>query len=406
MIEYILWGVSFISLFLVIFWIHIMFLKGDKDIKLKRFPKVSIIVPAYNEEKNIGRTIKSLLNLKYPKDKLQIIVVNDESTDNTAEVVKKFKNVLLVNNKHKGISKASALNNGLRNANGEFVGCLDADSEVNNDVLLKMLPLFEDKNTGAVISTIKLKRVKNVYENIQKVEYVLSNFTRKLMSKMDTLHITPGALSLYKTDLLKKYRGFDENNLTEDLEIAMRLKADGYLIKIMPEAVSYTNVPSSFKSLWNQRVRWFRGFFYNTLKYKKLILSKKHGLFGGFQMPLNVFTVFIIIFMFSLMVYEFIRRFYNFIFKALILKEELLYEYMKLPSAKEIIYSMNIKILFPVIIAFLFSIYMLSKAHKNENERLKFTPSLILYFTVYPILRSLHWVTAFVKEVFSVKRKW
>ena len=406
MIEYILWGVSFISLFLVIFCIHIMFFMCDKDIKLKRFPKVSIIVPAYNEEKNIGRTIKSLLNLKYPKDKLQIIVVNDESTDNTVEVVKKFKNVLLVNNKHKGISKASALNNGLRKANGEFVGCLDADSEVDNDVLLKMLPLFEDRKVGAVISTIKLKRVKNVYENIQKVEYVLSNFTRKLMSKMDTLHITPGALSLYRTDLIKKYRGFDENNLTEDLEIAMRLKADGYLIKIMPEAISYTNVPSSFKSLWNQRVRWFRGFFYNTLKYKKLILSKRHGLFGGFQMPLNVFTVFIIIFMFSLMVYEFIRRFYNFIFKALVLKEELLYEYMKLPSAKEVIYSMNIKVLFPVFIALLFSLYMLSKAHKNENERLRFTPSLILYFTVYPIIRSLHWVTAFVKEIFSVKRKW
>ncbi|MBU2633620.1 MAG: glycosyltransferase family 2 protein [Nanoarchaeota archaeon] len=405
MIESILWVVSFLSLFLVIFWIHIIFLKDENEFKLKGFPKVSIVVPAYNEEKTISKTINSLLKLDYPKDKLQIIVVNDESTDNTYNIVKKFKGILLLNNKHKGFDgKASAFNKGLERSDGDYVGCLDADSEVNSDVLLKMLPAFEEKQVGAVISTIKLSRVENIYEGIQKVEYILSNFSRKLMSRLDTLHVTPGALSLYRTDLLKQFGGFDLNNLTEDFEIAMRLRSEGYLIRIVPEAISYTRVPNTFKTLWNQRVRWFRGFFYNTSKYKHLIMSKKHGLFGGFQMPLNVFTAFIIILMFSLMIYEFVRKVYNFVFRLILLKGEVFY--IDLPSVKQVIYNMNLKLLFPIFVAFLISLYMLNKAHKNEDERLRFTPSLILYFTLYPILRSLHWASAFFQEVFSTKKKW
>ena len=119
MIYYVLWGVSFIGLILGVFWLNLLFFKEGKRINLKSFPYVSIIVAAHNEEKNISRTINSLLALNYPKDKFEIIVVNDQSTDDTVNVVKKFKQVKLINNKHKGIGKASAVNAGIRISKGE-----------------------------------------------------------------------------------------------------------------------------------------------------------------------------------------------------------------------------------------------------------------------------------------------
>ena len=96
MIYYVLWGVSFIGLILGVFWLNLLFFKEGKRVKLDELPFVSMIVPAYNEEKTIERTIRSLLNLDYPKNKLEIIVVNDESKDNTADVVKKCNSLLIV----------------------------------------------------------------------------------------------------------------------------------------------------------------------------------------------------------------------------------------------------------------------------------------------------------------------
>ena len=405
MIELTLWISSFFALMISIFWIQVIYYKENKYNINDKLPKVSILIPAYNEEKNISKSIRSILNLNYPKDKLEIIVINDNSTDNTFKVVKKFKQVILVNNKHKGLGKASALNTGLKYVTGEFFAVLDADSEVHPDSLKRIISYFDDPKTGSVISSIKIRNPQNIYHHIQRLEYILSTFIRKLMSKIDTLHITPGVLSVYRTNLIKKLHGFDENNITEDLEIALRLRANNYSVKMSPYSITYTKVPSNFKELWNQRIRWFRGFIFNNLKYKKMFMNKKYGAMGRFQLPLNALTFITIIVLFVVISYSVITWLYNAFFNLFLLKNNFIYLF-NFPSIRELLVNINVKLLFPSSISLLLSYFLLSKAHKSMNEKITINPAILIYFTVYPLLRTLHWATAFYKEVIRNKRKW
>ena len=102
----------------------------------------------------------------------------------------------------------------------------------------------------------------------------MTAFGRKLLGSVDTLHIT-NALTLFKTNILRKVGGFDQGNLTEDFEIAMKLRYNGYRIVMSEKGSFYTKVPGTIKRMWMQRVRWFRGFIYNNLKYRKMISLRK-----------------------------------------------------------------------------------------------------------------------------------
>jgi len=406
MIYYVLWGVSFIGLILGVFWLNLLFFKEGKRVKLDELPFVSMIVPAYNEEKTIERTIRSLLNLDYPKNKLEIIVVNDESKDNTADVVKKFKNVKLINNKHKGTGKASAVNAGIKAARGEFFGVLDADSEVGKNSLKLALTYFSSKKVGCVITPVKVVETRNLYRGLQKIEYTFTALIRELMSRIDTLYYSHGVSSLFRTDLVKKIGYFDENNLTEDLEIAMRLRSKGYEIKMASKALNYTRVPETFKTLWNQRVRWYRGFLHNILKYKHVLFRKKYGTYGNFQLPLNLFSLIILALVFVLFSYEIIRRLYNWIIKVIILKWDI-FTLWDLPSAKHLFLMFDVKYFFPIIIIVIINLYLYYRAHKIIKEKTKFFRlSLLIYFILFPILTMFHWVTALFQEVFKTKKKW
>mgnify|MGYP001587664660 FL=1 len=149
--EIILWILSFISLFVSLFWLQVMYIKKKDKILANYYPSVSVLIPAYNEEKNVAKAINSVLNLDYPKNKLKIIVINDGSIDKTKEVASNFKEVLVLDNKHKGLGKASALNHGLKYVNTELFAVLDADSEVGKDSLKKLVQLFKDKKTAAAM---------------------------------------------------------------------------------------------------------------------------------------------------------------------------------------------------------------------------------------------------------------
>ena len=403
--EVFLWISSFFALVISIFWLQVMLLNEEKTKITTKFPSVSILIPAYNEGKTITKTIKSVLNLDYPKDKLEIIVINDSSTDNTADMVKKFKEVKLIYNKHRGAGKASALNMGLKYAKGELFDVIDADSEIEKNSLKNLISYFEDNKTGSVISSIKIRNPKNIYHHIQRLEYILATFIRKLMSKIDTLHITPGVLSVYRTKLIKKLGGFDEKNITEDLEIALRLRANNYSVKMSPDSITYTRIPSDFKELWHQRIRWFRGFIYNNLKYKKMFMNKKYGAMGRFQLPLNVLTFFTIVILFVFISYEVFTNLYESIFNLFLLKNNYLYS-IEFPSLKQLLLNMNVKLIFPLTISFFLSFYLLKKAHKSMGEKFIFNPALLIYFTAYPLLRTLHWMAAFYKEIIRSKRKW
>jgi len=414
MIEYFLWIVSFIGLFVGIFWAYVeMMPSKEENLKLKSYPLVSLIIPAWNEEKTLEKTVKSLLSLEYPKKKLQIIIVNDGSVDSTKQVAEKFIashkswNIELVNRQRSPgqFTKAPALNAGLKRAKGEFVGCLDSDSTVKPDALKKMLPLFESGKTGAVITAIKVANPVTLWSRIQRIEYILATFIRNLMSKVETLHITPGALSLYRTEVIKSLGGFDEKNITEDYEIAMRLKYNGYNIKINSKAVSFTAVPETFKGLWNQRVRWFRGFIVTMRKYKKMFGNHSLGMMGVFQYPLNLISFITVLLAFGLSCYVISSNVYHWFVKLYILRGGI-FEIMKMPSLSDYLLQINWKVMFPIVVSFAVGIYIYHLAHRHIGERWKHPFTLAAYFIIYPPIRTTHWMAATFKEMFRRKSRW
>ncbi|MFH1592483.1 MAG: glycosyltransferase family 2 protein [Candidatus Woesearchaeota archaeon] len=287
---YIIWSAYFVSLYFVIFWILVLLEKGYKDSvlkPLKSFPKVSVIIPAYNEGEKVAGTIESALRLNYPKEKLEIIAVNHGSSDNTLEVMNRYREgVKVVTYGRKGQErKGGAVNFGLKIATGEFVACLDADSSIEPDALHKMLPYFEDKELGAVLPKIIPSEPKNFIQKIQYCEYVVVFFFKKMMGAVDCLYTAPGPFSLYRRSVIEKVGGFDAENLTEDMELAVRLQKNHYKIIQTTDVEANTITPHTFKDYFNQRNRWYKGALFNIFKHRDLILNRKYGDFGMLQMP-------------------------------------------------------------------------------------------------------------------------
>jgi len=143
-----------------------------------------------------------------------VIVINDGSTDNTSSIVKNFissnkgMRISFIDNK-KNEGKGQALQTAFNLSKTDYFACMDCDSTVEPNALNKIINTFTEKNIGAVIPTVKVDNPKNIYESIQRVEYLLSNLVRHLLSKMGTLFLTHGVLSVFRSDYLKKVGGFD-----------------------------------------------------------------------------------------------------------------------------------------------------------------------------------------------------
>ena len=273
-----------VSLFMA-FMFLVLFGKNRKAIRemppLSSLPSVSLIVPAYNEERTVSKTLRHLQGLDYPKEKLEIIVVDDGSTDKTFEVASRFGRITVLKKANGG--KASALNFGLKLAKGEIVACVDSDSRPKSDALLKMLPFFSEPDVAAVTSSIFVSGAKNLIERLQKIEYIMIVWARKLLEYLDGVYCTPGPLSLYRADILRKVGGFDEKNLTEDIEIAWRLMHHGYKIRMALGAEVLTAPQETFGKWWKQRLRWNIGGLQTTFKYAGDVF--KSGSLGVFVLP-------------------------------------------------------------------------------------------------------------------------
>jgi len=243
---------------------------------------------------------------------------------------------------------------------------------------------------------------------IQRLEYIFSSFIRKLMSNVNTLHITHGVLSLFRTGVIRKLGGFDSKfnrNLTEDFEIALRLRKNDYQILLCEENVNYTKVPNNLKSLWFQRVRWFRGFMVNTLRYKGMVMRKRYGLLGRFQLPLELLTVCVVFISAGFMGYQVIIRLYNFFIKLSILKIHF-FDLFKIPTIKQVVLEINFKLFFSFFVVLIAGIYLYIIAHRYVDEKWRFHLVSFIYLFLYPIIRSLQWVHAFILEVLGAKERW
>ncbi|MEM3422720.1 MAG: glycosyltransferase [Candidatus Bilamarchaeaceae archaeon] len=288
--------VAFFSVYVVVFYFLLLFTykknyEEEPPIDENFTPLVSIIVPAYNEEKYIGKCLQTLLELDYPKDKLDIIVINDGSTDLTEEEAKKFEKygVRVVTQKNAG--KGAALNHGLKIAKGEFIVTMDADSYVLPKTLKQLLAFFkDDPEVMAVTPAIKIRPSNSLLVELQRIEYLMIIFSRKLLSFIDAVPVTPGPFSIFRASVFKKVGGFDEHNLVEDQEIALRIQKHHFKIRSSVKAEVYTNPPETIQDLIKQRVRWQRGGVRNYWNYKHLI-TPEYGDFGLFFVPLNFITL-------------------------------------------------------------------------------------------------------------------
>ena len=294
-LDVILFVTYFLLLFLSIFWLLVLFSREEKKQGKEtkpspQFPSFTAIVPAHNEEKSILATLQSLVDLDYPKDRIEIIVVPNACTDRTTEIVEKFiaqnpaQKIIMISQETPG--KGRAMNVGLAKAQGEYFACLDADSFIAPNALKAMLPIFaQDQNIAAVCPLLKVKNPQSILQKVQWYEYVVNMFYKFLNAKIDCIHVTPGPFSVYKTKIIKDLGGYDETTITEDLEIAIRLQKHQYKIMQTFDTVVETLVPTTWKKLFRQRTRWYKGSVDNSIKYRSLIFNKKYGDFGIVRMP-------------------------------------------------------------------------------------------------------------------------
>lgn len=260
-------------------------------------PRVAIIVPCYNEERGIAATLSSLLSLEYPREKLDIIVVDDGSTDATLVRARAFEPSVRVVAKENG-GKHSAMNLGLAATDAEIVGCLDADSTVRPDALSHIIAAFADPEVAAATPAIHVQEPRSLLQRMQDAEYRLALFNRFILAKLGSMFITPGPFSFFRTAVIKELGGWRAAHSTEDMEMAMRIQLAGWKIANAPRAHVYTATPDTFGRLFRQRVRWTYGFLQNLRDYRSVLGDRALGNLGVAILPLAFFSVFAAIFFF------------------------------------------------------------------------------------------------------------
>ncbi len=254
--------------------------------ELDSFPSVSILIPAHNEEKVIDETIKAMLALDYPEEKLEVIVVNDNSSDNTGRILKgyqeKFPNrklkVINTTKENGGKGKSNALNIGYQASNGEFLVVYDADNTPEKFAIRYLVyKIQSSKELGAVIGKFrtrnKKKNLLTKFINIETLSFQwMAQAGRWQLFRLCTI---PGTNFIVRRSVIDALGGWDENAVAEDTEISFRIYQLGYRIAFMPLAVTWEQEPETLRVWFKQRTRWVTGNIYVLLKYLKGILFEK-----------------------------------------------------------------------------------------------------------------------------------
>tara|TARA_Y100000310_G_scaffold1020_3_gene1453 strand:+ start:1126 stop:2325 length:1200 start_codon:yes stop_codon:yes gene_type:complete len=391
---------------------------GAKDPKTKplsKYPTVTVTIPAWNEEKSILETLKTVLALDYPKNKLKVLIVNDASTDNTKKLVQTFLtnykgaiSVHLINHaKNKG--KGAALNTAIKQTKTDYFICLDADSFIEPYALKTMLPhIVHNKEVASILPFIKLKSFKGLVFRLQYIEYLVNFFLKKLLGKLDCIHVTPGPFALYRTQILKDVGYFAEDNLTEDLEMALRLQKHNYGIVQLIDTHVYTIAPEKFTGWYSQRNRWYKGTLINLFNYRKFFFNTKYGEFGFFQIPMTFISALLSIFFAIFVLWKKVLvPLFNEIYDLSYINFD--YPLMaKLWFERFSFIDVNTMLLYFLILVISFAFCWIGLAHKYAKYKYSKTSlvNTLLYVLVYPIFLSIVWL-GIVKDLILFKiQKW
>jgi len=258
-----------------------------KEKRLKSYPEVSIITPAYNEENTIEKCIEALIETNYPEEKKEIIIVDDGSTDNTLKEAKKYENEnVKVFHKENG-GKHSALNYGLMFAEGDIIISVDADSIVSRKAIKLMVKSFQDSpETGAVAGNVKVRNKESFLCRCQALEYLVGiNLFRRALNLFGSVSVVPGCLGAFRKKLLDGSGLYDPDTLTEDFDVTVKMRKLGKIVQASNQALVYTEVPRTLKDLYKQRIRWYRGTFQTLIKHKNIISNPRFGLLRTLSYP-------------------------------------------------------------------------------------------------------------------------
>ncbi|MEO7042537.1 MAG: glycosyltransferase [Gemmatimonadaceae bacterium] len=250
-------------------------------------PPVTIIVPAYNEERVIAATIRSLLNQTY-EGELDVVVVDDGSPDATYEVVsREFGDDprVTVFRKENG-GKATALNFGIARSRGEIIVCLDADTQFIPSTVARLLAPLSDPRVGAVAGNAKVGNRHNLVTRWQALEYVTSqNLERRAFAVLNAITIVPGAVGAWRKSYVQAVGGFSDDTLAEDQDLTWALGKEGVRVVYADDAIAYTEAPDTLKTLIRQRFRWSFGTLQSIWKHRRITFRPKYGALGMIAMP-------------------------------------------------------------------------------------------------------------------------
>ncbi len=247
---------------------------------------VTVLIPAFNEEKVIVATVERILASDYSS--LDVLVIDDGSKDHTAYITRAhFKDeprVKLISIPNGG--KANALNVGLAHAEGEVIVALDADTQFEPTTIPRLVRWFADPSVGAVAGNAKVGNRINMITRWQALEYIVAqNLERRALSALDTLTVVPGAVGAWRRDVLRELGGYPAETLAEDQDLTIAVQTRGYRVQFDPTAIAWTEAPATVRGLAKQRFRWSYGTLQCLWKYRRVTFNAAYGELGLVALP-------------------------------------------------------------------------------------------------------------------------
>lgn len=371
-------------------------LENKTPIEKRVLPPISIIIPAHNEAAKIERSIKTIIEARYPKEKKEIIVIDDGSTDNTYALALPYArrgDIKLFRREIKSGSKGKAINYGLLFAKNEIVLIVDADTQYDVNSLYEIVKPFQDRDVTAVAGNVQITNKNNLISLCQAYEYQLSmELGKRIQALFGSVLIASGAFGAFKKENVRSIGKYDDDTITEDFDTSLKMLKRSKII-YAPKALAWTICPDSWKVWWKQRVRWSRGELECFIKHKDLMFRRRYGFIGMVNIP-DMFLIDIL--------FLFLRFFWTFYWSIILVLIPSIYD--GVTSGLEFIdvYSRIVMMIFGIYM-FLELITLLPAMSAVTLKRdLKYFPLTIfivlVYRPIYAVARLKSYFDVFLKR--------
>ncbi|HTK63731.1 MAG TPA: bifunctional polysaccharide deacetylase/glycosyltransferase family 2 protein [Pseudonocardia sp.] len=233
---------------------------------------VTVVVPAFNEAETIAATVRSLVAGDYP---VEVIVVDDGSSDRTSEVVRELALPGVQVMRQLNAGKPSALNAGILAAHGDIVVMMDGDTIFEPGTVRNLVAPFADPAVGAVAGNARVADVKSLIARWQHIEYVIGfNIDRRVQDAWQVITTVPGAVGAFRREALLEVGGVSDDTLAEDTDLTIALGRAGWRVVYQPTARAWTDAPATFGQLWRQRYRWSYGVMQSLWKHRHAVVER------------------------------------------------------------------------------------------------------------------------------------